>query len=173
MKFVVSFFEYVQMCSVSRPMYYDVVQHCSVARDVLTGVFQLDAVCRRASLGVFQLPWLRWCFRFMFLGWAQNHCRFIIFAFDGLHFFGLSELSGFLGSLFAVVSRVLVSLHFDVFQESTQVFVSVFEYVQICSAARHACYDVFQHFSVARDEFIGVFQFGAACRRALRSDVFQ
>ena len=98
-------------------MYYDVFQHCSVARDVLSGVFQLDAACRRALLGVFQLPWLRWCFRFMFLQWAKHHCRFIIFSFDGLHFFDLSELSGFLGSLFAVVSRVLVLFHFEVFQD--------------------------------------------------------
>ena len=60
----------------------------------------------------------------MFLAWAKNHCRFIIVAFDGLHFFDLSELSGFLGSLFAVVSRVLVLLHFEVFQELTQLCVS-------------------------------------------------
>ena len=107
-------------------MYYDVFQHCSVARDVLTGVFQLDAACRRASFGVFQLPWLRWCFRFMFLQLAKTHCRFVVCSFDELHFFDLSELSGFLGSLLVFVSRRLLLLRTGAFSGNDNFFRSLF-----------------------------------------------
>ena len=68
------------------------------------GVFQLHGAYRRASFGVFQFPLPRRGFKFMFWQGVKKHCFFIILSFCGLHFFALSELSGFLSSLVAVAS---------------------------------------------------------------------
>ena len=51
-----------------------------------------------------------------FLQCMNNHCGFTIFSLCELHLFVLSELCGFLGSLFAVVLRVVVLPQFDIFQ---------------------------------------------------------